>query len=46
MIKLTVTAVKILVKIIKLFIFFDKTSDGVMSQFIEDLEEKYGIEEE
>ncbi len=41
-----VTFVKILVKIIKLFIFFDKTSDGAVSQFIKDLEEKYGITEE
>ena len=41
-----VTFVKILVKIIKLFIFFDKTSDGAVSQFIKDLEDKYGITEE
>lgn len=40
-----VTFVKILVKIIKLFVFFDKTSDGAVSQLIKDLEEKYGIEE-
>lgn len=40
-----VTAIKILVKIIKLFIFFDKSSDGAVSQLIKDLEEKYGIEE-
>ena len=40
-----VTFVKILVKIIKLFIFFDKTSDGAVSQFIKDLEDKYGITE-
>lgn len=40
-----VTFVKILVKIIKLFIFFDKTSDGAVSDFIKELEEKYGIEE-
>ena len=39
-----VTFVKILVKIIKLFVFFDKTSDGAVSQFIKDLEEKYGID--
>jgi len=38
--------IKILVKIIKLFIFFDKTSDGAISQFIKDLEEKYGISSE
>ena len=41
-----VTFVKILVKIIKLFIIFDKTSDGAVSDFIRDLEEKYGISEE
>lgn len=41
-----VTFVKILVKIIKLFIFFDKTSDGAVSQLIKDLEEKYGIDAE
>lgn len=41
-----VTFVKILVKILKLFIFFDKTSDGAVSQFIKDLEDKYGITEE
>ena len=41
-----VTAIKILVKIIKLFIIFYKTSDGAVSQFIKDLEEKYGITEE
>lgn len=41
-----VTFVKILVKIIKLFIFFDKSSDGAVSQFIKDLEEKYGIDSE
>lgn len=39
-----VTFVKILVKIIKLFVFFDKTSDGAVSQLIKDLEEKYGID--
>ncbi len=41
-----VTLVKILVKFIKLFIIFDKTSDGALSSFIKDLEEKYGITEE
>ncbi len=40
-----VTFIKLLVKIIKLFVFFDKTSDGAVSQLIKDLEEKYGIEE-
>lgn len=40
-----VTAVKILVKIIKLFIFFDKNTDGVLSQYVAKLEEKYGISE-
>lgn len=44
--KIMVTFVKILVKIIKLFIIFDKTSDGAVSDFIRDLEEKYGISEE
>ncbi len=39
-----VTAVKILVKIIKLFIFFDKTSGGAVSELIEKLESKYDIE--
>ncbi len=40
-----VTFVKILVKIVKLFIFFDKTSDGALSQWIVEMEEKYGITE-
>ena len=35
--------VKLLVKFIKLFIFFDKASDGAVSKFILELEEKYGI---
>ncbi len=41
-----VSFVKLLVKFIKLFIFFDKTSGGAVSDFIRDLEEKYGITEE
>lgn len=40
-----VTFVKILVKIVKLFIFFDKTSDGALSQWIKEMEDKYGITE-
>ena len=41
-----VTFIKILVKIIKLFIVFDKTTNGELSQFIADLEEKYNIDSE
>lgn len=41
-----VDLIKLLVKFIKLFIFLDKSSDGALSQFILDLEEKYGIAEE
>ncbi len=41
-----VTAIKVLVKIIKLFIFFDKSTNGAVSQLIAELEEKYGITEE
>ena len=40
-----VTMIKILVKLIKFFIIFEKNSDGALSQAIKDLEEKYGIEE-
>lgn len=40
-----VTFVKILVKIVKLFIFFDKSSDGALSQWIKEMEDKYGITE-
>lgn len=39
-----VTAIKILVKIIKLFIFFFKVTDGPLADLVEQLEEKYGIE--
>ncbi len=41
-----VTFIKILVKIIKLFIFFDKGTDGAVSGLIKDLEDKFGITEE
>ena len=40
-----VDLIKLLVKFIKLFIFLDKTSDGALSEFIKDLEDKYGITE-
>lgn len=37
--------IKFLVKIIKLFVFLDKASNGAVSDFIKDLEDKYGITE-
>lgn len=35
--------IKLLVKVIKLFVFFDKVSGGAVSDLVKDLEEKYGI---
>ncbi len=37
--------IKLLVKIIKLFVFADKATGGAVTDFIKDLEEKYGITE-
>ncbi len=38
--------IKLLVKFIKMFIFLDNASGGAVSEFIKDLEDKYGITEE
>lgn len=38
-----VTAVKVLVKVIKLLVIFEKSTDGPLSQLIAYLEEKYGF---
>ena len=40
-----VTAIKILVKIIKLLVIFDKSSDGALTQFLQKLESMYDIDE-
>lgn len=41
-----VTAIKVLVKVIKLFVVFFKITDGPLSELVEALEEKYGFEVE
>lgn len=38
-----VTVIKIFVEIIKLLVVFEKATDGPLSQFIAELEEKYGL---
>ncbi len=35
--------IKFLVKIIKLFVFLDKTTGGAVTDFIKNLEAQYGI---
>ena len=40
-----VTAIKLLVKFIKLLVFFDKSSDGALTQFLQKLESMYDSEE-
>ena len=35
--------IKLLVKLIKLFVFADKVTDGAVTEFIENLEAQYGI---
>lgn len=36
-----VNFIKLLVKVIKAFVFFDKFSGGAVTEFIKNLEEKY-----
>lgn len=37
--------IKLLVKVIKLFVFMDKATGGAVTEFIKNLEAQYGITE-